>query len=120
MGAGGGGESSTSARQRWLELDLCVHVFTVSAGLVGVCLTVIGIIRIVVNLNSGYTTIADELLAVDSLLFVSACLLAYFSLRSRATRPEWSVRLESVADRLLIAGLAAMSIICLLLAFSLA
>ncbi len=34
-----------------IEADMSVHVFGVSAGLVGVCLTVVGIIRIGINLK---------------------------------------------------------------------
>jgi len=74
-----------------------VHVFTVSAGLVGVCLTVIGIVRISINLKSGYATIADELLAVDALIFMTACVLAYTSLRSPSH--SRAKRLEGYADR---------------------
>ena len=56
-----------------LEEDICVHIFTVSAAMVGVCLTVIGLIRIVITLQKT-NTLADDLLAGDALLFLtSAC-----------------------------------------------
>jgi len=32
-----------------LDEDICVHIFSVSATLIGVCLTVIGIIRVVLR-----------------------------------------------------------------------
>lgn len=100
-----------------VESDVSVHVFTVSGGLVGVCLTVIGIIRISINVKAGYTTIGDELLAVDSVCFMTACLLAYSSLRTADhTR---SKRLEGYADRLFITGMAVMCATCALIAFSL-
>ena len=38
---------------------------TVSAAMVGVCLTVIGIIRVSLTLNAGYSTLADDLLVVS-------------------------------------------------------
>jgi len=34
-----------------LEEDICIHVFTVSSAMVGVCLTVIGLIRVVITLG---------------------------------------------------------------------
>ena len=58
-----------------LEEDLCIHIFTVSAAMVGVCLTVIGLIRIVITLQK-VDTLADDLLAADALLFVSSCMLS--------------------------------------------
>ncbi len=42
-----------------LEQDICIHIFTVSSAMVGVCLTVIGLIRVVITLGSA-DTIADE------------------------------------------------------------
>src|SRR5712691_6482870 len=55
-----------------LEEDICIHIFTVSAGMVGVCLTVIGLIRIVVTIGK-MDTLADDMLAADSLLFLLSC-----------------------------------------------
>lgn len=100
-----------------VEADVNVHVFIVSAGLVGVCLTVIGIVRISVNLRAGYATIADDLLAVDSLFFMAACLMAYVSLRS-PSRPR-AQRFGGFADRVFITGLALMVGTCALIGFSL-
>jgi hypothetical protein len=35
-----------------LEEDICIHIFTVSSAMVGVCLTVIGLIRVVITLGN--------------------------------------------------------------------
>jgi hypothetical protein len=45
-----------------LEADICIHIFSVSAAMVGVCLTVIGLIRIIITLNP-VSTLSDDLLA---------------------------------------------------------
>lgn len=100
-----------------VEADVNIHVFSVSAGLVGVCLTVIGIIRIGINLKPDYNTIADELLAADSICFMAACLLAYSSLRS--PNRNRAKRLEGYADRLFITGMVTMCLACAFIAFSL-
>ena len=42
-----------------LERDICIHIFTVSSAMVGVCLTVIGLIRVVITLGRA-DTLADE------------------------------------------------------------
>lgn len=65
-----------------LEHDICIHIFTVSSAMVGVCLTVIGLIRVVITLGRA-DTLADDLLAGDALLFLISCLLSYWALRSR-------------------------------------
>lgn len=101
------GSSSTSPRT--LEADLCIHIFTASAALVGVCLTVIGLLRVVVA-TTKVGTIADDLLAADATLFMVACLLAYWALRSRSVRRMH--RLERTADVLFLSGLVLMTIVC--------
>ena len=48
--------------EKKLEEDICIHIFTVSSAMVGVCLTVIGLIRVVITLGKA-DTLADDLLA---------------------------------------------------------
>jgi branched-subunit amino acid permease len=72
MGANGNNKTK-------LEEDICIHIFTVSSAMVGVCLTVIGLIRVVITLGRA-DTLADDLLACDALLFLTSCLLSYGAL----------------------------------------
>lgn len=74
-----------------LEEDICIHIFTVSSAMVGVCLTVIGLIRVVITLGKA-DTLADDLLAGDALLFLISCLLSYAALRSRSLGVDASHR----------------------------
>jgi hypothetical protein len=102
--------------KKTLEEDISIHIFTASAALVGVCLTVIGLIRVVVaTLN--VDTIADNLLAVDALLFLASCLLSYWALRTRSIRRMY--RVERVADAIFIAGLLMMTGVCSIIAYEL-
>jgi hypothetical protein len=41
--------------KRHLEEDICIHIFTVSSAMVGVCLTVIGLVRVVITLGKADT-----------------------------------------------------------------
>src|SRR5947209_20607373 len=68
-----------------LEGDICIHIFTVSSAMVGVCLTVIGLIRVVITLGKA-DTLADDCLASDALLFLTSCLLSYPAPRARSFR----------------------------------
>ncbi len=63
--------------------------------MVGVCLTVIGLIRVFISVQK-IDTLADDLLAVEALLFLCSCLCAYWVLPMRSIRRRQ--RLEAVAD----------------------
>jgi len=95
--------------KRALEADICIHIFTASAALVGVCLTVIGLIRVVIA-TMKVDTIADDLLAADALLFLASCLLAYWALRTRSAQRMY--RVERAADAIFIVGLLLMTVVC--------
>lgn len=97
------------------EKNISIPIFTVSAGLVGVCLTVIGIIRVVISVRS-ISTAADDVLALDALLFLTACLLAYGAMRSDSAKRAY--RLESVADGIFILALLLMAVACVLVAYA--
>src|SRR2546429_5122292 len=98
-----------------LERDICIHIFTVSSAMVGVCLTVIGLIRVVITLGTA-DTLADDFLAGDALLFLVSCLLSYWALRSRGLRRMH--RLERIADSIFIIAMIGMVIICALITYT--
>ena len=100
-----------------LEQDICIHIFTVSSAMVGVCLTVIGLIRVVITLGKA-DTLADDFLAGDALLFLVACLLAYCALRSRGFGRMR--RLERIADAIFIVAMIGMVVICILVTYAIA
>ena len=98
-----------------LEQDISIHIFTVSSAMVGVCLTVIGLIRVVITLGRA-DTLADDLLAGDALLFLISCLLSYWALRSRSLRRMH--RLEKIADGIFILAMIGIVIICALITYT--
>jgi hypothetical protein len=102
-------------RNSHLEQDICIHIFTVSSAMVGVCLTVIGLIRVVITLGSA-DTLADDLLAADALLFLISCLLSYWALRSRGLRRMHS--LEKIADAIFIIAMIGMVVVCALVTYT--
>jgi hypothetical protein len=100
-----------------LEEDICIHIFTVSSAMVGVCLTVIGLIRVVITLGKA-DTVADDLLAVDALLFLASCLLSYAAMRSRGLRRMH--RIERAADGTFIVAMIVMAAICGVITYAMA
>jgi hypothetical protein len=100
---------------RAFEEDICIHIFTVSSAMVGVCLTVIGLVRVVITLGQA-DTIADDLLAGDALLFLVSCFVSYAALRSRRVRRIH--RLERVADGVFILAMIVMVMICAFITYA--
>ncbi|MEO5913839.1 MAG: hypothetical protein ABIS50_06375 [Luteolibacter sp.] len=91
------------------DRDIAIHIFTASAALVGVCLTVISIVGPITKgslLHRG----VDDLLAVDAMVFLASCLLSYGALRVR--RRGRSHRLETFADVVFLSGLLLLVAAC--------
>ena len=100
---------SEKQMEQELEVDLCLLIFSVSAALLGVCLTVIGIFRLFTHIRD-LQTYGDDLLAIDAVLFLISCLLSYWALRARARRRMRG--LEIVADVVFLVALCLMALIC--------
>jgi hypothetical protein len=98
-----------------LEEDICIHIFTVSAAMVGVCLTVIGLLGVVISIRKA-DTVADNLLAVDAVFFLISCLSSYWGLRTRSLRRMH--RVERFADFVFIIALLFMVGICGFITFA--
>ncbi len=101
-------------RRDTLEDDVSVHIFGVSAAMVGACLTVIGLFRLTDKLRN-ISSFGDEMLAVDAVVFLASCVFSYLALRARRNR-RW-VRIERVADLLFLCGLCLMAVVCALIAY---
>jgi hypothetical protein len=100
-----------------LEEDISIHIFTVSSAMVGVCLTVIGLIRVVITFGKA-DTVADDLLAADAFLFLVSCLLSYSALRTRSKRRMH--RMERIADGIFILAMILMVTICGFITYAIA
>ncbi len=98
------------------EIQLSGHILSVSAGMVGVCLTVIGLFRVVQSTHN-VDSVADDLLAGDALIFLVSCFVAYLALRARSQARR--SRLERVADTVFLAGLNMMVVVGGLVAYEL-
>ena len=90
--------------------------FTVSAGLVGACLTGVGLLNVARH-STGVSIFADDLIVIDAAVLLMACFLAYLALRAKDKR-RW-LRLERYADALFLLGLSGMVVIGALIAHEL-
>jgi len=100
-----------------IEERLFTHLMTllaVSAGMVGVCLTAISLIGIFKS-HSKLDTVLEEVVAVDALLYLAACLLIFVALRTPLKKRSSTLALA--VDLVFSLGLILTVITCGLLAW---
>ena len=97
------------------EHDLTLHVFAISAAMVGVCLTAIGILRLVAA-QTKVQTLGDELLAADAVLFVVCCFLSFWSFKTKQAGIRQRLRL--LVDVLFMFALVVMVGVCAIIAYA--
>jgi len=93
-----------------------MHVFSISAAMVGVCLTAIGILRIVA-VQGNVQTLGDDLLALDAVLFVACCFLSFWSFKTG--RSDVRARLRIAVDAMFMLALSLMVAVCAIIAYAL-
>ena len=90
--------------------DLSHHILPNSAQLVGVCMMVIPVVKL---LHFGQVgSLLDKLLAVDTLIFIVSACLSYAAMRGAK-----SANLEKYADQFFMLGLLELGFCAILLAF---
>lgn len=95
------------------EENISIHIFTVSSAMVGVCITVIGILNIV-SCSRKIETWGDEITALDAIIFLITAILAYFALKTRNRKRR--LALEKTADTTFLSGLVLMVVVCVFIA----
>lgn len=99
-----------------LENPLSKHILPNAATMVGVCLTGIGLVKIIEQ-HTGPSHV-DTFLALDSVLFCVSSLFSYFSLRWAGRRR--AQRYETLADYAFMSGMIIMVVVSIIFAFDLA
>jgi hypothetical protein len=97
------------------EHELTMHVFSISAAMVGVCLTAIGILALVAA-QTKIQTLGDQFLAADAVLFVLCCFLSFWSFKTGDVALRRQLRL--VVDGIFMMALLIMVIVCGVIAYA--
>ena len=92
---------------------LADHILPTSATMVGVCVTVISVAKLIPR--HGISRHAVELLAFDGLLFMVSATMSYFSIR----RPVSAANYERIADVIFLLALALMVVVGFIVSFEL-
>jgi hypothetical protein len=66
--------------QRMMERDIYIHISEVSVAMVGVCLTGVSIMQVGQDIDQTSNYI-DDILAIDSFIFLTSFILAYWLIR---------------------------------------
>lgn len=98
------------------EHGLIMHVFTISAGMVGVCLTGIGLLRVIIA-QTKVSTFGDDLLAADAVMFMTCCFLSFWSFKTSSVPRRHVMRW--IIDGLFMLALALMVVVCGLIVYAL-
>lgn len=88
------------SKQEDINREIANHILTGSTTMIGVCVTIIALFRV---MHISLQTYADELLAFDNVIFITAAILAYSSIRKEKNR-----QLERVADIIFLLGMLLM------------
>lgn len=99
-----------------LDEQTCRMICPIAAAMVGVCLTAISLIRVVIAVDKT-NTFADDLLAIDAVLFLTATLTSYFALRVSSEKRLHG--LERIADTAFIAAMSLLTITCAFITYAL-
>ncbi|GEP45324.1 hypothetical protein [Brevifollis gellanilyticus] len=100
-----------SSTDKAVERDIASHIFSTSAMMMGLCLTVISLMDVRSGTNR-LATVVDDIIALDALFFLVSCFLSYGALRSRRVRRMHHV--EAFADGVFLIGMAGMGVACVL------
>lgn len=98
-----------------IETSISVDVFSVSAAMVGVCLTVIQLIQM--NAAQKANTVVDEILAFDSIVFMIACAASFLALKSKR-HSRFKKRLENVGDGCFLLAISTMVVAITLVVYT--
>ena len=96
------------------ERALSKHILPSSGTMIGVCATLIGLVKLA-EAHTGPSRV-DEYAALASLLFLASAIASYISMR-HPKRARLSARCEIIADQCFLAGLIGIAVITLFFAY---
>ncbi|MDI6758951.1 MAG: hypothetical protein QMD94_04705 [Candidatus Omnitrophota bacterium] len=98
------------------EERISFQIFGVSATMVGVCFTVLGLFNIFYAIKK-VQTLVDELITIDAAFFLITCFVSYMAIRTKNRTRRF--KLEKTADIIFLMALTFIVVIAALLIFEL-
>ena len=94
--------------------SLSSHILPVSGTMIGVCATLIGLVKLA-TLKHGPSHV-DEYAALVAVTFLASAMTSYLSIRW-SDRVQLSFRLERLADAIFLSGLVGITLVATLFAY---
>jgi hypothetical protein len=94
--------------------SLASHILPVSGTMIGVCATLIGLVKLAESKHG--SSHVDEYAAVAAVTFLASALTSYLSIRWSG-RATLSVRTEQIADVIFLCGLVGITLVATLFAY---
>ncbi len=89
--------------------EIAHHIFSGATAMIGVCIMVITLFTV---MNFSLKSYADEILGINSLIFIISAFFSYLSIRKKNDR-----RMEWIADILFFIGMLIMVLVGLIIIF---
>jgi len=94
--------------------SLATHILPVSGTMIGVCATLIGLVKLAESKHG--SSHVDEYAALAAVTFLASALTSYLSIRC-SDRTKLSIRIEQVADANFLGGLVGITLVATLFAY---
>lgn len=99
--------------QRMFDRDIYLHVSEISVVMLGVCLTGVSILNVDQESNNTPPSFGvDDLLALDSIIFLVAYLISYWVVRVMTKGNRNVRRIGNFANGIFLVGMILMAIVC--------
>jgi hypothetical protein len=96
--------------QRMMERDIYIHISEVSVAMIGVCLTGVSIMQVDQDIDEVNTYI-DDILAIDSFVFLTSFILAYWLIRVTMKGNRHIRKISNIANIVFLIGMILMAIV---------
>jgi hypothetical protein len=110
-GSNSADNSIEASYQRMLDRDIYLHISEVSVAMIGVCLTGVSILNVDQDINDANTYV-DDLLAIDSFVFLTSYLLSYWVVRVMTKGDRNIKRVGDIANAIFLIGMIFLAIVC--------
>jgi hypothetical protein len=94
--------------------SLASHILPVSGTMIGVCATLIGLVKLAETKHG--SSHVDEYAAMAAVTFLASALTSYLSIRY-SNRAGLSFRIERIADAIFLCGLVGITLVATLFAY---
>ncbi len=96
--------------QRMMERDVYIHISEVSVAMIGVCLTGVSIMQVGQDIDD-VSSYIDDILAINSFIFLTSFILAYWLIRVTMKGHRYIRKISNLANVIFLIGMVLMAVV---------